>query len=159
MKIGIGYDIHRLVKGRKLFLGGVRVPSKKGLLGHSDADVILHAVCDALLGAMGTGDIGLLFPNTDRKYKNISSLVLLKRVAGLLKKNSFRVGNIDVMLLLEAPEIGRYRETMKAHISKALGIGISQVSLKATTNEGTGDIGKGKACAAYAVVLIKKEKP
>lgn len=155
IKIGIGYDIHRFAPQGKLVLGGVNIPHGKGLLGHSDADVVIHAVCDALLGALGQGDIGEIFPNTDKKYKNISSLVLLKSVGGLLKKKAFSVGNIDVMLLLESPKIVRYKEKMKACIAKTLDIHIFQVSIKATTNEGVGDIGRGKACAAYAVALIK----
>lgn len=156
IKVGIGYDIHKFAVKRKLVLGGVQIPFSKGLLGHSDADVILHAVCDALLGALGQGDIGQLFPDTNNKYKDISSLILLKNVGGLLKKMAFRVGNIDVMLLLESPKIARYKKKMKARIAQTLDIQVSRVSIKATTHEGVGDIGRGKAAAAYAVVLIKK---
>lgn len=154
-KVGIGYDIHRFALKRKLVLGGVEIPSKQGLLGHSDADVVVHAVCDALLGAMGEGDIGQHFPDKDLKYKNISSLKLLKTVASLLKKKSLYVGNIDVMVLLEAPSISPFKESMKKKIASVLAVSKHQISIKATTNEGLGEIGKKKAAAAYAVVLIK----
>ena len=116
IKVGIGYDIHRFAPKRKLILGGVNISYAKGLLGHSDADIVLHAICDALLGALGEGDVGQLFPNTDKKYKNISSLVLLKGVSGLLRKKSFCVGNIDVMVILESPKIMPYSEQMKKNI-------------------------------------------
>lgn len=155
-KIGIGYDIHRFARRRKLVLGGVNIPYGKGLRGHTDADVIVHAICDALLGALGQGDIGQQFPNDDPKYKNVSSLGLLKKVYALLKRKSFVVGNIDVMLLLEAPKMTPFKEKMKVNISRVLRIDQQQVLIKATTNEGIGDIGKGKAAAAYAVALIQK---
>ena len=155
-KIGIGYDIHRFAPGRKLFIGGLLIPFKYGLLGHSDADVLLHALCDALLGALGEGDIGEHFPEDDPKYKNISSLVLLKNVQQLLAKKSFKVGNIDAMLLLEAPKISVFKEKMKSKIAGVLKIDKSKISIKATTNEGTGIIGQGKAAAATVVALIQK---
>jgi 2-C-methyl-D-erythritol 2,4-cyclodiphosphate synthase len=157
-KIGFGYDIHRLVPGRKLVLGGVRIPSKKGLLGHSDADVVLHAVADALLGATGMGDIGEHFPNTDKKYKNILSLLLLKKVAAMLENAAYRVANIDVMLLMESPKIGPFKIRMRQAIARALDISVAQVSIKATTHEGVGAVGRGEAAAAYAVVLIQNSK-
>lgn len=157
-KVGIGYDIHKFSSGRKLFLGGIQVPYKKGLSGHSDADVIIHAVSDALLGAMGEPDIGSYFPNTDAKYKDISSLRLLYVIKDILKKKSFSVVNIDVMLVLEAPKIAHLRDKMSSAIAVALGIKRTSVSIKATTNEGVGDIGKNKAAAAYAVALIRKTK-
>jgi 2-C-methyl-D-erythritol 2,4-cyclodiphosphate synthase len=157
-KIGFGYDIHRLVSGRRLVLGGVHIPSKKGLSGHSDADVILHAVADALLGAMGEDDIGAHFSNTDKKFKNISSLVILKKVAERLRKTQYSVGNIDAMLLLESPRIGPYKIKMRRLIAGALGVGESRVAVKATTNESMGAVGRGEAAAAYAVALINKRK-
>lgn len=153
-KVGFGYDVHRLTSLRKLILGGVLIPSKKGLLGHSDADVVLHAVCDALLGAMGAGDIGELFPDTDKRFKGISSLTLLKQVARMVQKHGYVVGNVDVMLLLESPKVGPYKTRMRKAMAGVLGIGTGRVSLKATTHEGVGSIGRGEAAAAYAVVLI-----
>ncbi|MBI5873046.1 MAG: 2-C-methyl-D-erythritol 2,4-cyclodiphosphate synthase [Candidatus Omnitrophica bacterium] len=157
-RVGIGYDIHRFAPGRKLFIGGVKVPYFKGLLGHSDADVLLHAVCDALLGAIGAGDIGQHFPNTDIRYKGISSIVLLAKVKRLLDRNSARIINIDTMVVLEAPKLARFKEKMKANMVGVLKIDKDRISIKATTNEGVGLIGKGKAACAYATALIKKSR-
>jgi len=154
IRVGIGYDIHRFTPGRRLVLGGVIIPCKRGLKGHSDADVVVHAVADALLGAAGAGDIGEHFPSTDKRYKDISSLVLLERVAGILKRSGFRVGNVDAMLLLEAPHIAPYRGRMRRCIAKALGIAEGRVSVKATTQEGVGPIGRNEAAAAYAVATV-----
>ncbi len=156
VRVGVGYDIHRFAAGRKLVLGGVAIPYKKGLLGHSDADVVLHAVADALLGAVGGGDIGRHFPDTDKRFKGISSLVLLKRVAGILKKDGWRVNNVDVMLLLEAPRMGPYRDRMRRRMAQALGVRPGRVSVKATTHEAVGAIGKNRAAAAYAVAAVHK---
>jgi 2-C-methyl-D-erythritol 2,4-cyclodiphosphate synthase len=153
-KVGFGYDVHRLAPKRKLVLGGVLISSKKGLLGHSDADVVLHAVCDALLGAMGAGDIGEHFPDTDKRFKGISSLALLEEVARMAQKRGYAVGNVDIMLLLEFPKIGPYKIRMRKAMAGVLGIGTGCVSLKATTHEGVGPVGRGEAAAAYAVVLI-----
>ena len=157
-RIGIGYDIHRLVKGRKLVLGGVTIPHPEGLDGHSDADVVLHAVSDALLGAAGKGDIGEHFPNTDKAYKDISSLVLLGRVYDLISQEGYSVGNVDVVIQAEAPNLKNYKPQMKAAIAKALHIDGSFVNIKATTNEGLGAIGEGKGIAAFAAVMLLKEK-
>lgn len=154
MRIGIGYDIHRCVEGRKLFLGGVEIPFDKGLLGHSDADVLLHAVCDALLGAAGEGDIGTYFPNTDEQYKNISSLVLLEKVAKVLRDKGYHVVNIDVVLIAEAPKIMQYVPEMKKKIAKILSVTFNDIGIKATTQEGVGSIGKGEAICAQAIALI-----
>jgi len=154
MRVGIGYDIHRFAPGRRLVLGGVVLPYKKGLLGHSDADVVLHAVADALLGAVGAGDIGEHFPDTEERYKDISSLTLLRRVAGVLRRAGYRVGNVDVMLLLEAPRISAYRRRMRQNIAAALGVAAGRVSVKATTQEGVGAIGRNEAAAAYAVAAV-----
>lgn len=157
-KIGIGYDVHRLVKGRKLFLGGVEIAHEKGLDGHSDADVVLHAVCDAILGALGRGDIGELFPNTDKKYKNISSLKLLEAVYKLAEKSDYVVGNIDVVVLAEEPKLKAHKPLMKTRISRALRTDESKVNIKATTTEGLGAIGRKEGISAYAVALITKIK-
>ncbi len=157
-RIGIGYDIHRFAPKRRLVLGGVAVPFRKGLLGHSDADVVLHALCDALLGAMGAGDIGRHFPPEDPAYRNISSLRFLEYVARLLKRRHFRVGNADVMVILEKPKIAPFVVQMKTTIGGILGVGSGCISIKATTHEGVGEIGRGHAAAAYAVVLIEKTK-
>ena len=157
-KVGIGYDIHRLVFKRKLYLGGVKIPSRKGLLGHSDADVLLHAICDALLGAVSESDIGHHFPNNDKKYKDISSLELLKCVGRLVEKKGFRVSHIDTVVVLETPKIASHKEKMKNAIAKVLKIEKKQVSVKATTNEGMDAIGRGEAAAAYAIALIQKRR-
>lgn len=155
-KVGIGYDAHRLVKGRKLFLGGVNVPYGKGLKGHSDADVLLHAICDALLGALGKGDIGEHFPNTSAKYKNISSLKLLKSVNDLVKKSGYTVNNVDAVIMAEEPNLKIYKGQMRLRIAGELDINQSLVNIKATTNEGMGFIGRREGMAAYATVSIEK---
>ncbi len=153
-KIGFGYDIHRLTRGRKLTLGGVRIPHSKGLLGHSDADVLLHAICDALLGAAALGDIGKHFPDSDRRFKNISSLRLLRRVGALLRENNYAVHNVDSTVVLEQPRISPHTLKMRRNIAAALGIPVGGVSVKATTNEGIGFVGREEGCAAYAVASI-----
>ena len=156
-KIGIGYDIHRLVKGRPLVLGGVIIPHPKGLKGHSDADVLLHAICDALLGAAALDDIGKHFSDTDPKYKGISSLKLLKKTGELISSEGYRIINIDSTLIAEEPKIAPFKKEMIQKISGALGIGKKDISIKATTNERIGDIGKKKAIAAFAVALLVKK--
>lgn len=157
-RIGFGFDVHKLTAGRKLILGGVEIPFEKGLLGHSDADVLLHAICDALLGAASLGDIGKHFPDTDPKYKGISSLELLTHVGVLLRKNGYTVGNIDSTVVLELPKIAPYADRMTKNIAVALGISEGQVSIKATTNEGLGFIGVGEGAVAYAVTSIDSLK-
>lgn len=157
-RIGIGYDIHRFVKGRKLVLGGVTIPHPKGLGGHSDADVVLHAVSDALLGAAGQGDIGEHFPDTDKKYKDISSLILLGQVYELISREGYRVGNVDVVIQAEEPNLKNYKPRMKGTIAKALHIDESFVNIKATTNEGLGAIGRGEGIAAFAAVVLTRGK-
>lgn len=156
MRIGIGYDAHRLVEGRKLIVGGVNIPFEKGLLGHSDADVLVHAINDALLGAAALGDIGRHFPDTDPKYKDISSLVLMKRVAELLKEEGFGIVNIDSVIIAEKPKFAPYIEKMRENIAFALNIQKEKVSIKATTTEGMGFEGRGEGISAKAVCLIKK---
>jgi 2-C-methyl-D-erythritol 2,4-cyclodiphosphate synthase len=153
-KIGIGYDVHKFVKGRKLILGGVIIPHTKGLEGHSDADVLLHSICDALLGAAGFRDIGNQFPNTDKAYKNISSLILLEKTYSLLKSKRFKIENIDSMLILEEPKINKYIDVMKENISKI--VESKNISIKATTSEGLGFTGQKKGCVSYSIALIYK---
>jgi 2-C-methyl-D-erythritol 2,4-cyclodiphosphate synthase len=157
-RIGFGFDVHRLVSGRKLILGGVEIPFEKGLLGHSDADVLLHAVSDALLGAAALGDIGKHFPDTDARFKGISSIQLLMQVGKLLTDKGYLVGNIDTTIVLEKPKIAPYADGMRKNISLALGINEDQVSVKATTNEGLGFIGVGEGAVAYAVATITLHK-
>ncbi|MGI4790021.1 MAG: 2-C-methyl-D-erythritol 4-phosphate cytidylyltransferase [Janthinobacterium lividum] len=153
-RIGFGYDIHPLTEGRKLMLGGVEVPSSRGLDGHSDADVLLHALCDALLGAAGLPDIGHLFPNTDDAYKGISSLALLREVVRRLHAENYAVGNVDMTLIAEAPKIAPYVAQMRSVIAEALLVEPSRVGIKATTNEQLGSLGRGEGIAAHAVALI-----
>jgi 2-C-methyl-D-erythritol 2,4-cyclodiphosphate synthase len=154
MRVGIGYDVHKLVKGRPLILGGVEVPFEKGLDGHSDADVLVHAVMDALLGAAGLGDIGRHFPDSDQQYKGISSLVLLEKVKQMLQDNGLSVSNIDSVVVLEIPKLKDYIPGMQEAMAKALGVEPGQVSVKATTSEGLGFTGSGQGIAAYAVALV-----
>lgn len=157
IKVGIGYDIHRLVEERKLFLGGVEIPYVKGLLGYSDGDVALHAISDAILGALGMGDIGLHFPNTDPQYKDISSIDILKKVAAMAVSKKFAVNNVDTVILAEEPKIYPFRQKMVEIIADALGIKKDRVNIKATTNEGVGSLGKGEAIAAHAVVTLEEK--
>ena len=154
MRVGNGYDVHRLVEGRKLMIGGVEIPHEKGLLGHSDADVLLHAVCDALLGAAGLGDIGRHFPDSAQKFKGISSLELLHETAQMLSKGGFRVNNIDTTIVAEKPKMAQHIPAMIANIAAALNIQSSSVNIKATTTEGLGFAGKGEGIAAYAVCTL-----
>jgi 2-C-methyl-D-erythritol 2,4-cyclodiphosphate synthase len=156
MRIGFGYDVHPLVEGRKLILGGVEVPFEKGLEGHSDADVLLHAICDGILGALGEGDIGIHFPNTDPQFRGISSVRLLRAVAVKMAEKNFIIGNLDSTVVAESPRIGPFIPQMKEEIAGALGISPQQINIKATTSEGLGFIGGGKGMAAYAVVLLKE---
>lgn len=156
MRIGFGYDIHPFKKGRKLILGGVEVPFDKGLEGHSDADVLLHSICDALLGAAGLGDIGEHFSDKDERFRNISSLRLLDEVEKLLEQKKLVVENIDSTIIIEQPKLSSFKQEMKANIARILGISSSQINIKATTNEGLGAIGREEGIAAYAVVLVKK---
>jgi len=154
MRIGTGYDVHRLVEGRKLIIGGVDIPHEKGLLGHSDADVLLHAVCDALLGAAGLGDIGKHFPDTAVQYKGISSLLLLTEVRGLLGHKGYRVNNVDATIVAERPKMAGHIPVMVANIAAALQVEPSAVNVKATTTEGLGFAGRGEGIAAYAACTI-----
>ena len=154
MRIGFGYDVHRLVRNRPLFLGGVQIPHDRGLLGHSDADVLLHAVCDALLGAAGLGDIGKHFPDSDRYYRDIASIELLKTTAEMLAEKGWALGNLDATIIAEAPRIGPHREKMQQNIADVLGVSTDRVNVKATTNEEMGAIGRGEGIAAHCVALL-----
>ena len=154
MRIGMGYDVHRLVPDRDLIMGGVKIPYEKGLLGHSDADVLLHAISDALLGAAALGDIGKHFPDTDPKYKGISSLLLLEEVGKLLEENCFFIENIDATIIAQAPKMRPYIDEMRANIANALCIDVSQVNVKATTEEGLGFTGTGEGISSQAICLL-----
>lgn len=156
MYIGFGYDVHRFKKGRKLILGGIEIPSKEGLDGHSDADVLIHALMDALLGAAGLDDIGHFFPNTDPKYKGISSMLLLQTVCKELKKRKFSINNVDMTMIAEKPKIFPYIKEMKKNISEATGLCEKRIAIKATTNEKMGFIGRGEGIGAMAAASIKK---
>ncbi len=155
MRVGIGYDIHRLAEGRHLMLGGVQIPHHLGLVGHSDADVVLHAISDAILGAAALGDIGRHFPDNNPQYKNISSLILLKKVVGVLQEHGYCICQVDTVIIAEQPQLWPFIPKMRERIADALELGVSAVSLKAKTNEGLGQIGAQKAVAAYAVATIK----
>lgn len=154
MRIGMGYDVHKLVNDRALIIGGVTIPYEKGLLGHSDADVLIHAIMDALLGAAALGDIGKHFPDTDSAYQNISSLILLKKVGELLEENRFFIENIDATIIAQAPKMRPYIDTMRENIAKALGIEIEQINVKATTEEGLGFTGSGEGISSQAICML-----
>ncbi len=156
IRVGFGYDVHRLVEGRALFLGGVEVEHTLGLLGHSDADVLIHAICDALLGAAALRDIGYHFPDTSADFKDIDSKILLRKTNALLHENGYRVGNIDCTICAERPKLKDYIEPMRACLASILGIDVSDVSIKATTTEKLGFVGHEEGIAAYAVALIEK---
>lgn len=157
IRVGFGFDVHRLVEGRELWLGGVLIPHSVGALGHSDADVLLHALCDALLGAAALGDIGKHFPDTDARWKGADSKVLLKEVVRLIGERGWSVGNVDCTLILERPKIMPHVPAMRALIAHLLGVGEDAVSIKATTNETMGFVGREEGVAAHAVALIQKD--
>lgn len=154
MRIGMGYDVHRLTENRELIIGGVKIPYEKGLLGHSDADVLVHAIMDALLGAAALGDIGKHFPDTDETYKGISSINLLKHVGRLLEESCYLIENIDATIIAQAPKMRPYIDSMRENIAKALGIDTAQVNVKATTEEGLGFTGKGEGISSQAICLL-----
>ena len=156
MRIGMGYDVHKLVEGRKLILGGVEIPYEKGLLGHSDADVLLHAIMEALLGAAALGDIGKHFPDTDPAYKGISSLKLLEHVAGLLEEHRFVIENIDATIIAQKPKMRPYIDRMRENIAAALQVDLDQINVKATTEEGLGFTGNGEGISSQAVCMLEK---
>ncbi len=155
-RVGIGYDIHRLTKGRPLMLGGVHVPFEQGLDGHSDADALLHAITDALLGAAALPDIGHYFPPSDPKHRGIASAVMLQKAFDEVKAAGYRVGNVDAVVIAEAPKIGPHRQAMREKISQLLGVSVDRVQVKGKTNEGLDAVGRGEAIAAQAVVLLEK---
>ena len=156
MRVGMGYDVHKLVEGRKLILGGVEIPYEKGLLGHSDADVMLHAVMDALLGAAALGDIGLHFPDTDPKYKGASSITLLEHVGRLLEENGYVIENIDATIIAQRPKMRPHIDQMRENMAKALKIDVDQINVKATTEEGLGFTGSGEGISSQAICAIEK---
>ncbi|NLI80155.1 MAG: 2-C-methyl-D-erythritol 2,4-cyclodiphosphate synthase [Deltaproteobacteria bacterium] len=156
MRVGFGYDVHAFAMDRPLFIGGVQIPFEKGLLGHSDADVLLHAICDALLGGAALGDIGLHFPDTDPHLRGISSLVLLERTAEIVRRSGFRIHNIDATLVLQKPKLAPYIRQMVLRISKVTGLPETRISVKATTTERLGFTGREEGVAAYAVVLLEE---
>lgn len=156
-RIGNGYDVHVLTEGRKLILGGVEIPHTKGVLGHSDGDVLIHAIMDALLGALSLGDIGLHFPDTEEEYRGISSLLLLKKIKELVQEKGYRVGNIDATIALQKPKLRPYIDTMREKIANILEIDVDRVNIKATTEEKLGFTGREEGIKAYAVTLLEKE--
>ncbi|MDD5196241.1 MAG: 2-C-methyl-D-erythritol 2,4-cyclodiphosphate synthase [Candidatus Omnitrophota bacterium] len=156
-RIGIGYDIHRLVDGRELFIGGIEIPYIKGLLGHSDADVLIHAICDALLGAIAGGDIGKLFPDTNPEYRGIRSRELLKIVLELVRKKGYKITNVDTVIIAEEPNLSAFKNRIQENLSKIMKIDKNCVGIKAKTNEGLGALGSKEGIACYAVVLVRKE--
>lgn len=158
MRIGIGYDVHRLVAGRKLILGGVEIPFEKGLLGHSDADVLSHAIGDAMLGAASLGDVGRHFPDSDARFSGISSLFLLKQINMMIQKAGFKVGNIDSILVMQKPKVSPYIDEIRHRLSECLSMKIQDISVKATTTEGLGFTGTGDGIAAHALVLLHTKK-
>lgn len=155
MRVGLGYDVHRLVQGRKLVLGGVEIPFKKGLLGHSDADVLTHALCDALLGAAGLGDIGTHFPDSDSRYKDIYSIELLKQTVGLVKSGQLSIVNLDATVFAEQPKIAPHVSAMKKCLAHAIDFNPNRINIKATTTEGLGMIGTGEGIAAMCIALLE----
>ena len=156
MRVGLGYDVHRLVAGRPLILGGVKIPCAQGLLGHSDADVLAHAIGDALLGAVGAGDLGTHFPDKDPTYKNISSLILLERIMGIVRDRGFAPQNVDATIVAQEPRLAPHIPLMQANLAPILGLTTAEVNIKATTTELMGFAGRGEGMAAYAVVLVTK---
>lgn len=154
MRVGMGYDVHRLAEGRQLIMGGVHIPHERGLLGHSDADVLLHAIMDALLGAAALGDIGKHFPDTDEAYRGISSLKLLEHVGRLLEENGFLIENIDATIIAQAPKMRPYIDQMRENVARTLGIDMTQVNVKATTEEGLGFTGSGEGISAQAICML-----
>lgn len=156
IRVGFGFDVHQLVEGRDLWLGGVKIEHTKGALGHSDADVLIHAICDAMLGAANLGDIGVHFPDTSAEFKGIDSKILLKRTVKLIKEKGYAIGNIDASLTLEKPKIKPHIEAMQQALAAVIGISTEDISIKATTNEKMGYVGREEGLCAYAVVLIEK---
>lgn len=158
IRIGNGYDVHKLVIGRKLILGGIEIPYEKGLFGHSDADVLIHAIIDAILGALALGDIGQHFPDGDNKYLNIDSLILLKKTKELMNEKNYKIGNLDSIIVAQRPKLKNYLNIMRKNISEVLDVDISNISIKATTEENLGFTGREEGIKSYCVVILKKDK-
>lgn len=158
IRIGNGYDVHKLVIGRKLILGGIEIPYEKGLLGHSDADVLIHAIIDAILGALALGDIGQHFPDGDNKYLNIDSLILLKKTKELMNEKNYKIGNLDSIIVAQRPKLKNYLNIMRKNISEVLDVDISNISIKATTEENLGFTGREEGIKSYCVAILKKDK-
>ncbi len=156
-RTGIGFDVHAFAEGRKLILGGVQIPYEKGLLGHSDADVLLHAICDALLGSLALGDIGKHFPDTDAKYKDANSMELLKNVFGLINSKGYKIGNVDAVIAMQKPKLAPYIDEMRINISTVLETSLEQISVKATTTEKLGFVGREEGVSSFATVLLIKK--
>lgn len=158
MRVGLGFDIHKFGAGRKLILGGAEIPYPVGLLGHSDADALCHAVADAILGALGEGDIGQHFPNTDPRYQDISSLIILEKVYQILKEKGYEINNLDIMVAAQEPQLSPYYQTMKENLARVLDLDLTEINIKATTTEGLGMIGQGEGLASWAIVsIIRRE--
>ena len=157
MRVGIGYDVHKLVEKRKLIIGGVEIPHDKGLLGHSDADVLIHAIMDSILGALGLGDIGKHFPDTDEKYKDISSMILLEEIWNILSENGYRIGNIDSIIVAQSPKMAPYIDAMKENIARVLNTPIDNINIKATTTEELGFEGNKEGMSAHSICMLLKE--
>jgi len=155
MRIGKGFDVHKLISGRKLILGGVAIPFEKGLLGHSDADVLVHSICDALLGAAGLGDIGLHFPDTEAKFKDISSVKLLEKTYKMIYEKGFKLKNLDCIIIAQEPKFSPFREEMQQNIARAMNVSTGRINIKATTTEGLGTFGRGEGIGAMCVALIE----
>lgn len=158
MRIGFGYDVHQLVEDRELIIGGIKIPFEKGLLGHSDADVLVHAIMDSILGALALGDIGKHFPDTDNQYKDISSIELLSRVYGIMEKSGYTIGNIDATIVAQRPKIAPYIESMRKIVSDTLHMSIDDINIKATTTEWLGFVGREEGISSYSVCIINKNK-
>ena len=154
-RIGMGYDVHPFAENRPLILGGITIPYHQGLAGHSDADCLIHAICDALLGAISAGDLGRHFPDSDPRYKDVDSLLLLKKVVAMIEQKGFRITNLDATIVAQAPKLAPYRPQMEEKIAQTVGVEHERVNVKATTTEGLGSIGRGEGIAAYAVVLVE----
>ena len=157
VRVGIGHDTHRLVEGRPLILGGVTIPFDRGLMGHSDADAVCHAITDAVLGAAAAGDIGRHFPDTDPRWQGASSIDLLRRAAEIVRDGGFEVGNVDASVIAERPKLAPYIDAMRANIAQALGVPADRVSIKGKTNEGVGELGRGEAIAVHAIALVRQK--
>jgi 2-C-methyl-D-erythritol 2,4-cyclodiphosphate synthase len=158
MRVGVGYDVHQLVEGRKLFLGGIEIPFHKGLLGHSDGDVLIHAICDAILGAIGEGDIGVFFPDSDKSIEGIQSTKILAHIIGLMREKDYTIVNVDAVVAAQEPKIAPIRDTIRASLAAIIGINVDRISIKGKTTEGLGFVGRKEGIEVYAVALLDESK-